>query len=34
VRVVAITPLGYPEELPLQKPRKRLNEIISYDKYS
>lgn len=34
VRVVAITPLGYPEELPLQKPRKKLNEIISYDKYS
>ena len=34
VRVVAITPLGYPEESPLQKPRKRLNEIISYGKYS
>lgn len=34
IRVVAITPLGYPEESPLQKPRKRLDEIISYDKYS
>ena len=33
VRVVAITPLGYPAESPSQKPRKRLEEIISYDKY-
>ncbi len=33
VRVVAITPLGYPEESPSQRPRKELEEIISYDKY-
>ncbi len=33
VRVVAITPLGYPAESPVQKPRKGLEEIISYDKY-
>ena len=33
VRVVAITPLGYPDESPSQKPRKEIEEIISYDKY-
>ncbi|HLR35275.1 MAG TPA: nitroreductase family protein [Tissierellales bacterium] len=33
VRVVAITPLGYPDEAPSQRPRKELKEIISYDKY-
>lgn len=33
VRVVAITPLGYPDESPSQKPRKELKEIISYDKF-
>ena len=33
VRVVAITPLGYPAESPPRKSRKRLEEIISYDKY-
>lgn len=33
VRVVAITPLGYPNEIPSQKPRKELDEIISYNKY-
>ncbi len=33
VRVVAITPLGYPAESPSQRSRKRLEEIISYDKY-
>ncbi len=33
VRVVAITPLGYPSESPSQRPRKELEEIISYDKY-
>ncbi|HZJ76739.1 MAG TPA: nitroreductase family protein [Oscillospiraceae bacterium] len=33
VRVVAITPLGYPAESPAQKPRRRPEEIISYDKY-
>lgn len=33
VRVVAITPLGYPDESLAQRPRKDLEEIISYDKY-
>lgn len=33
VRVVAVTPLGYPDESPSQRPRKELEEIISYDKY-
>lgn len=33
VRVVSITPLGYPSESPSQRPRKELNEIVSYDKY-
>lgn len=33
VRVVAITPLGYPDESPSQRPRKELEEITSYDKY-
>ncbi len=33
VRIVAITPLGYPNESPAPRPRKQLDEIISYDKY-
>ncbi len=33
VRVVAITPLGYSDEAPSQRPRKELKEIVSYDKY-
>ena len=33
IRVVSITPLGYPEESPSPRPRKELEEIISYDKY-
>lgn len=33
VRVVAITPLGYPDESPASRPRRELDEIISYDKY-
>jgi nitroreductase len=33
VRVVAITPLGYPDESPSPRPRKELDEIISYDKF-
>jgi len=33
-RVVAITPLGYPDEAPEARPRKELSEIVSYDKYS
>jgi nitroreductase len=33
VRVVAMTPLGYPAENPEPKPRKALEEIVCYDKY-
>lgn len=33
VRVVAITPLGYPSETPSPKPRKDLKEIVCFDKY-
>jgi len=34
IRVVAITPLGYPAESPAPRPRKPLGEIICYEKYS
>jgi nitroreductase len=33
VRVVAMTPLGYPAEEPAQRPRKKLDEIVCYDGY-
>jgi nitroreductase len=33
VRVVAVTPLGYPAESPAQRPRKALEEIVCYEKY-
>jgi nitroreductase len=33
VRVVAMTPLGYPAESPDAKPRKGLEEIVVYDRY-
>jgi nitroreductase len=33
VRVIAMTPLGYPDEMPAGMPRKGFNEIISYDKF-
>jgi nitroreductase len=33
VRVVAVIPLGYPNQPPSQKFRKSLNEIVSYEKY-
>lgn len=33
VRVVAITPLGYPAESPSPRPRKDLKDILSYDRY-
>ena len=32
-RVVAMTPLGYPDEAPEPRLRKELAEIVSYDKY-
>ena len=31
--VVAMTPLGYPDEEPNPRPRKELAEIVSYDKF-
>jgi nitroreductase len=34
VRVVAMTPLGYPDEVPAGRPRKGFNEIFCNDKYS
>jgi len=33
VRVVAITPLGYPAETPSPRPRKELREIVCFDKF-
>lgn len=33
VKVLALTPLGYPDEEVRYRGRKELNEIISYDKY-
>jgi nitroreductase len=33
VRVVAMTPLGYPNQRPSQKIRKSINEIVCYEKY-
>jgi nitroreductase len=32
-RVVTMTPLGYPDEMPEQRPRKKLEEIVCYEKY-
>ena len=33
VRVVALTPLGYPAEAPERSPRKSLEELVVYDRY-
>ena len=33
IRVVAFTPLGYPDETPPPKPRKALSEIVRRDRY-
>ena len=33
VVVVAVTPLGYPAEIPDARPRKAFDEVISYNKY-
>jgi nitroreductase len=33
VRVVALTPLGYPNETPERTPRKNLEELITYERY-
>jgi len=34
IRVVATTPLGYPDQNPDARPRKKLSEIVCYNKYS
>lgn len=33
VRVVAMTPLGYPSQPPSEKSRKRLDQIVCFEKY-
>jgi len=33
IRVVAMTPLGYPDQPPWQKSRKTLDQIVCYEKY-
>jgi nitroreductase len=33
VRVVALTPVGYPAEVPRDRGRKLMKDIVSYDKY-
>ena len=33
VKVLALTPLGYPDEIPRFRGRKILDEIVSYDRY-
>jgi nitroreductase len=33
VRVVAMTPLGYPDQLPSQKSRKGFDQIVCFEKY-
>lgn len=33
VRVVAMTPLGYPAETPSPRPRKDFGEVVCYEKY-
>jgi nitroreductase len=33
VKVIALTPLGYPNQEPVGRPRKPLDEIISYDEF-
>jgi len=33
IRVVGVTPLGYPDQEPKQRPRKELNQIAYYDSW-
>lgn len=33
VTVVAVTPLGYPDEKPNARPRKSVEEVVSFDKF-
>lgn len=32
-RVVAMTPLGYPDEVPAGRPRKDMSEVVCFDKF-
>lgn len=34
VRVVTMIPLGYPSETPAQRPRKKLEDVVCYDKWA
>lgn len=33
VRVIALTPLGYPDEVPERTPRKNIEELVVYNRY-
>jgi nitroreductase len=33
IRVVALTPLGYPMQDPIARPRKAIEQIVCFDKY-
>ncbi len=33
VRVIAMTPVGYPDEIPERTPRRNLEELVMYDRY-
>jgi len=33
IRIVGMTPLGYPDQPPTQKSRKKLDQIVCYEKY-
>jgi nitroreductase len=34
MRVVTMTPLGYPNEAPAQRPRKAFEQVVSFEKYA
>lgn len=33
IRVVTMFPLGYPDETPVQKPRKNIDEVVCFEEY-
>ncbi len=33
VKVIAMTPLGYPDEVPVRVPRKNIEDLVMYDRY-
>jgi nitroreductase len=33
VRIVAMTPLGYSDEVPAARPRKGMDEVVCYEKF-